>query len=134
MSLPQGTDRFNPECHEQEKRERKKREIKRRKEREAYLKKLSKDFPKVWKAVRHTVERGAGLAYDEVCCALVDLSEAYLLHASRKQFQQELRKFMAGHMRRKALIQRLVKAGIWVESLERQAKLGASCRVQVPVG
>lgn len=46
---------------EQKKRERKKREIERRKEREAYLKKLSKDFPKVWKTVQHTVERGVGL-------------------------------------------------------------------------
>ena len=30
-----------------------------------------------------------------------------------KYLQKELKKFMAGHMRRKALIQRLVKAGIW---------------------
>jgi hypothetical protein len=29
------------------------------------------------------------------------------------RFQEELEKFMAGHMRRKALIQHLVKAGIW---------------------
>ncbi|MGD9189939.1 MAG: hypothetical protein PVI89_17100 [Desulfobacteraceae bacterium] len=101
---------------EQKKRERKKREIKRRKEREAYLKKLSNDFPKVWKTVQQTVERGSGLAYDEACCTLIDLSEAYSLYASRKRFQQELSKFMVGHMRRKALIQRLVKAGIWVES------------------
>jgi hypothetical protein len=32
---------------------------------------------------------------------------------TKKDFQQELEKFMAGHPRRKALIQRLVKAGIW---------------------
>ncbi|MDY6951253.1 MAG: hypothetical protein SWE60_07060, partial [Thermodesulfobacteriota bacterium] len=47
---------------EQEKRERKRREIKRRKEREAYLKNLSKDFPKTWQAVQQTIERGSGLA------------------------------------------------------------------------
>ena len=98
---------------EKEKREQKRREIKRRKERETYLKNLSKDFPKAWKSVQQTVERGSGLAYDEACRVLVDLSEAYSVHASRKIFQQELKKFMAGHMRRKALIQRLVKAGIW---------------------
>jgi hypothetical protein len=98
---------------EQKKRAQKKREIKRRKEREAYLEALSKDFPKAWKSAQQTVERGSGLADDEVCRALVDLSEAYSLHESRKRFQQELRKFIAGHMRRKALIQRLVKAGIW---------------------
>jgi len=60
----------------------------------------------------HTGERGSGLAYDEVCRALVDLSEAYALKASRKCFQEELRKFMAAHTRRKALIQRLMKASI----------------------
>ena len=98
---------------EQKEYERKRREIKRRKERETYLKNLSKDFSKAWKTVQQTVERGSGLSYDAVCHALVDLSEAYSLHASREAFQQELAKFMAGYMRRKALIQRLVKAGIW---------------------
>ena len=98
---------------ENQKRDRKRREIRRRKEREAYLKNLSKNFPKAWKSVAKTVERGSGLAYDEACRALVDISEAYSLFTNKKQFQKELKKFMAGHMRRKALIQRLVKAGIW---------------------
>ena len=98
---------------EKQKRDRKQQEIKRRKEREAYLKKLSSDFPKAWRSVRKQIEVGSGRAYDEACQALVDLSEAYALHATRKRFQQELGKFMADHMRRKALIQRLVKAGIW---------------------
>ncbi|MDY6989782.1 MAG: hypothetical protein SWQ30_17190 [Thermodesulfobacteriota bacterium] len=43
---------------EQAKRERKRREIKRRKERETYLKNLSKDFPKTWQAVQQTIQRG----------------------------------------------------------------------------
>jgi hypothetical protein len=60
---------------EQKKRERNKREIRRRKEREVYLKKRSNDFLKVWKTVQQTVERGSGLAYDEACCTLIDLSE-----------------------------------------------------------
>jgi hypothetical protein len=98
---------------EKQERDRKLREIKRRKEREAYLKNLSKDFPKAWKRVQKTVERGSGPAYDEACRALVDLSEAYSLHASQKRFQEAMKKFMTDHMRRKALIQRLVKAGIW---------------------
>jgi len=101
---------------EQRKRDRKRREIRHHKEREVYLKNLSKDFPKAWKAVQQTIERGSGLAYDEACRTLVDLYEAYSLQANRKIFQQELRKFMAGHMRRKALIQRLEKAGIWNDS------------------
>ena len=98
---------------EKQKRDRKRREIKRRKEREAYLKNLARDFPKAWKTVQETVERGSGLAYKEACSALVDMSEAYALHANRKGFQQDLKKFMLNHMRRKTLIQRLVKAGIW---------------------
>ena len=101
--------------HAQEKREQERRDTKRRKEREAYLKALSKNFPEVWKVIQQTVERGSGLAYDEACRALADLAEAYLVHESRKTFEQELRKFMADHMRRKTLIQRLVKAGIWNE-------------------
>jgi hypothetical protein len=59
------------------------------------------------------VERGSGPAYDEACRALVDISEACALLANKKQFEKELKKFMAAHMRRRALIQRLVKAGIW---------------------
>lgn len=100
---------------EQEKSNREQREIQRRKEREAYLKNLSKDFPNVWKSVRQTVKRGSGLAYDQVCSALVDMHEAYSLIGSQKRFQQDLNRFMTGHMQRKALIQRLVKAGIWKE-------------------
>jgi hypothetical protein len=100
---------------EQEKREQERREIKQRKEREAYLKALAENFSKVWKSVHQSVERGSGLAYKEACRSLADLSEAYSLHGSPKIFEQELRKFMAGHMRRKALVQRLVKAGIWHE-------------------
>ncbi len=98
---------------EKQNREKRQREVKRQKEREVYLKNIAKDFPKAWKSVQRTVERGSGSAYDEACGALVDLSEAYALHASKERFQEELKKFMADHMRRRALVQRLVKAGIW---------------------
>ena len=100
---------------EKEKIKEERREAKRRKEREAYLKVLSNDFPKAWKAVQQNVERGLGPAYEEACRALRDLSEAYSVHASRMAFQQEMKKFMVSHMRRKSLIQRLAKAGIWHE-------------------
>jgi hypothetical protein len=98
---------------EKQKRDRKQREIERREKRKAYLKNLSSDFPKAWASVKEPVERGSGLGYDEACRILVDIAEAYALYATNKQFQKELEKFMAGHLRRKALIQRLVKAGIW---------------------
>jgi hypothetical protein len=93
----------------------KQREMKQRWEREAYLKALAQDFPKVWKSVRQTVERGSGSAYDEACRMLVNLSEAYSVHANEEGFRRELSEFMAGHLRRKSLIERLVKAGIWYE-------------------
>jgi len=84
-----------------------------RMEREAYLKKLSVDFPKVWKSVAETVKRGSGLAYDEACQMLVDISEAYELLKGKQQFKKELRNFMADNIRRKALIKRMEEAGIW---------------------
>ena len=111
--LRQNADKASQIRLEKQKRDRKRREVKRRKEHEAYLKNLSSDFPKAWKSVREPVERGSGRGYDEACRALVDIAEAYDLYATRKQFQKELKKFMAGQMRRKSLIQRLVKAGIW---------------------
>ncbi|MFH1134672.1 MAG: hypothetical protein V1816_01155 [Pseudomonadota bacterium] len=98
---------------EKEKRQEKQREARRRKEREASLKNLSKDFPKAWKEVQLTVERGSGRAYDDACRALVDLSEAYKLHASNMKFQDDLKEFMADHTRRKALVKRLAEAGLW---------------------
>ena len=98
---------------EKQKRDCKRLEIRLRKEREAYLKNLSEDFPGTWKSVTETVERGSGPAYDEACYILVDICEAYELFANKQQFQRELKKFMASHMRRKALIKRLVVAGIW---------------------
>ncbi len=45
---------------ENQKREEEQRELKRRRKREAYLKSLSSDFPKAWKALRQTVQRGVG--------------------------------------------------------------------------
>jgi hypothetical protein len=110
LELAEAAERIR---HEQEKREQEKHEVKRRREREAYLTNLSKDFPKAWKSVQKTVERKSGRGYDEACRTLVDMSEAYALHTSRKDFQRNLEKFMKNHLRRKAFIQRLVKAGIW---------------------
>lgn len=98
-----------------ESRERMQQEIKCRKEREVYLKNISKDFPKMWKSIQQTVKRGSGLAYDDACRSMIDISEAYTLIGNSKGFRQELNKFMNSHMRRKALIQRLAKAGIWEE-------------------
>ncbi|MCJ7471212.1 MAG: hypothetical protein MUP02_00145 [Actinobacteria bacterium] len=72
-------------------------EIRLRKEREAYLKNLSEDFPGTWKSVAETVERGSGSAYDEACHILIDICEAYELFANKQQFQRELKKFVTNN-------------------------------------
>jgi len=110
--LPAGADMSSPAAQETEVSQ---REIKRRKEHEAYLKNLSNNFSKAWASIREPVERGSGRGYEEACRMLVDIAEAYDLFATKEQFQQESENFMAGHLRRKSLIQRLVKAGIWRE-------------------
>ncbi len=95
---------------------RKQQEVNRRKERENFLKNLSKNLPEMWESLQQTVQRGSGLAYDEVCRSIVDIFEAHARFGDRSRFKKELEQFMAGHMRRKALIQRLVKAGVWKET------------------
>jgi hypothetical protein len=96
-----------------EKREQELREIKCRGEREDFLTHLTKNFPKAWKNVERSIERGSGLGYDEACNALVDISEAYAFQGRGADFKSEMTQFMAAYLRRKALIQRLEKAGIW---------------------
>ena len=92
---------------------RKKLEIRRREERIRYLKILAKDFPMAWDSIREPIKRGSGKGYDEASRAMVDISEAHALQGTEEQFSHEMKKFMAPHLKRKALVQRLVKAGIW---------------------
>lgn len=98
---------------EKRKRDHEQREIERRKEHEEYLKTLADDFSKAWASVREPVERGSGWGYDIACRIIVDIAEAYDLFATKEQFQDELKRFMTDYLRRRALIRRLVKAGIW---------------------
>jgi len=98
---------------EKQEHKRKKLEIRRREEHIRYLKILSRDFPMAWKSIREPIKRGSGKGYDEACSAMVDISEAHALLGTEEQFNYELKEFMAPHLKRKALVQRLVKAGIW---------------------
>ncbi len=100
---------------ENEQHRRKQQEEKSRREREAYLKNLSNDFPQAWKQVQRTLIRGSGMAYDEACQALLDLSEAYALVGRSKSFELKLEEFMSAHQRRKAFVERLRRAKIWRE-------------------
>ena len=94
--------------------EQRRREQEQRRRREAHLKLLAKNFPSAWQSVEKTLERRSGAAYDRACGAMLDLAEAYALHADRQSFERDLKAFMAGHMGRNALIERLVKAGLWM--------------------
>jgi hypothetical protein len=64
-------------------------------------------------SISKRAERGIASAYEEVKCALVDLSEAYTLCASRTDFERKLVQFMARHGKRSALVRRLADAGLW---------------------
>lgn len=80
---------------------------------DAWLAKLASDFPQAWEAAHDHANKGHARDYDAACRQLVDLCDAYSQHVTLAAFQKELQKFMAEHTRRRALVQRLVKAGLW---------------------
>jgi len=97
----------------QEAARRKRAEAKRQAKRETYLHTVASDFDQWWRDADKRAERGIASAYDEVRRALVDLSEAYTLCASRTDFDRKLAQFMVRHGRRGALVRRLSDAGLW---------------------
>ena len=88
-------------------------EAERKRQRDAWLAKLAADFPRAWKTAHEDAGKGHAHAYDAACRQLVDLRDAYSQHADPTAFQKEFQKFMTEHLRRRALVQRLVKAGLW---------------------
>lgn len=86
-------------------------------QRETNLPSLAAGFEQRWRIAEQHAARGTASAYDEVKRALVDLSEAYVLCATRADFDQKLVQFMARHGKRGALVRRLADAGLWKESL-----------------
>lgn len=92
---------------------RKKAEAERQVKRETCLRTLAADFDRCWQAADKLAERGIASAYDEVKRALVDLSDAYALYATRADFDRKLVQFMARHGKRGALVRRLADAGLW---------------------
>ena len=61
-------------------------------------------------------ERGIASAYDEVSRAVVDLAEAYKLCSSGQEWKHAMQRFMERHIKRGALVRRLVEAGLWKKS------------------
>ena len=84
----------------------------RKKLRDFRLAQLALDFPRAWKSVQAEAGKGHASAYDAACQQLVDLRDAYDRQALSASFQEEFRQFLNEHRRRKALVTRLVKAGL----------------------
>lgn len=97
----------------QEAAQRKRADAERRARRESHLRTLAADFDRFWRDADKRAERGIASAYDDVRRALVDLSEAYSLCASRADFDRKLAQFIARHGKRGALVRRLADAGLW---------------------
>ncbi|WP_031388269.1 hypothetical protein [Desulfonatronum thiodismutans] len=100
---------------EKERLAKERQERQRRERREAHLVALAKDFPKHWKAVEKLLERSIGKSYDEAKALLVDLADAYGLQEDRPIFSRHLNELVQRNLRRKAFVERLVKAKLWKE-------------------
>ncbi len=111
--LQQLADEVEQIRQRQEAQERARADAERQKQREAYLATLARDFDRAWVAADQQAVRGVAAAYDEVRRAVIDLAEAYERHATREQFEQALQRFMTPHVRRTALVKRLIDAGLW---------------------
>jgi len=86
-----------------------------REARKKYLASLAEDFLKAWGKAHLHAERGSGKGYDEACAMIKDLQEAYGVYASNGEFVQKLNDFMQTHAKRRKLVERLVRGGIWKE-------------------
>jgi hypothetical protein len=98
-----------------EAKERAKQEAECRRRREAQLRRLMVDVDKHWEAIDAQAQRGSAAGYQQAVRALSDLAEGYALTSSRKEFERALRRFLAPHATRGALLRRLTKAGLWPE-------------------
>jgi len=87
-------------------------EAERKKRRDARLANMAEDFPRAWETAHEEARKGHAHAYDAACRQLVDLRDAYKQYAAPSAFQKEFQKFMAEHQRRRALVKRLVEAGL----------------------
>lgn len=96
-----------------EAKERTKQDADRRRQREAYLRLLMADVDKRWAAVDTQAQRGCASGYEQAVQALKDLTEAYELTISRKEFDSALRRLLVRHATRGALLRRLTEAGLW---------------------
>jgi hypothetical protein len=88
-------------------------ETERRLQRETALRLLMADVDKRWAAIDALAARGSASGYEQAVRALKDLSDAYALTSTRKEFDRALRRLLVRHATRGALLRRLTDAGLW---------------------
>lgn len=91
-------------------------EEERKKERAGFLLALADNLPRAWREAHAEANKGTAAGYDAACRKLVDLGDAYDLRADAGSYQGELQRFAAEHTRRRALLERLSKAGLYSRS------------------
>jgi len=96
----------------QEEEARRQAEDVRQKHRAAFLLSLGDSLPRHWRQAHTEANKGTAGGYDAACRKLIDLRDACELRADTGSFQSELKRFVAEHSRRRALMERLIKAGI----------------------
>ena len=85
----------------------------RRRQHEAMLRSLMADVKRRWATIDALVGQGTASGYEQAVRQLVELAEAYALTSSREAFDRELRRLLARHGKRTALLRRLREAGLW---------------------
>lgn len=86
-----------------------------RRRRESELSRLMDEPELFWESADAEAQRGIASSYQRALQILVDLAEGYALFASREEFDRELRRFLAQHGHRTALMRRLINAGLWTK-------------------
>lgn len=114
--LRQAAEETRQHRHRTEATARTRAEAERWKLRQSALRKLAKNFDRAWEVADRQAAQGTASGYDEARRSLVDLADAYELCATRAEFEETLQRFMAPHIRRSALVRRLVEAGLWRKS------------------
>lgn len=95
--------------------ERKKHEAEQRRKREVHLHEMMAKVKTHWKTADAEARNGTASSYEQVVRILTDLAAGYALTGKRVTFKHDLQHFLAPHASRRALQQRLVKAGLLKE-------------------
>lgn len=81
--------------------------------RETELRRIMCTPEKYWQAASELASRGNASGYEKAVNILKVLAEGYALVAGAEAFDRPLRRFLAPHAKRAALLRRLTEAGLW---------------------